>query len=365
MLSRLALLAVLILALAACDDVVITDPCVENPASCQPPGPEIIGGVNVSVLLSPPSLSDLERARALWTEGAPSGYVANVAEETDGSDGARLYLLEVRDAGADSLVTFAIARRPGTIGLPPAVPVVLVAPADDVIGTDDFLTRAADEPLSSQWIQVVAVPRGGRVTFDGTTRQAPGPPSPYLFDAADAIGALTSAQNAVPGARGRAAAVGFGRGGTAALFASIREPSIRAVSSLAAPSDLFVGDLPDAIRAILGGRSPSSAIPAFGTIASDVLLPLQRGDITMEEARAGLFARSPAYFLDTIAPTVAFHGQEDGVVEVAHGRRLETALRGIPALAGSYVETTDSHRSLFENFGVRNEAATHLDQASR
>lgn len=362
---RLLLLVALAATFAGCDDVVFVDPCERDPASCGPPGPEIIGGVNVSALLRPPTLSDLARARALWTEGAPSGYGGSIATEADGPAGERFYLLEARDAQSDTVVALGLARRPDLTSLPPSLPVLLLSPDDPDVTADDFLTRAADEPLSTGWVQVIAVPRGGSVTLGGTTRQAPGPPSPYFLDVADAIGVLASARSAIPRATGRSAAVGFGRGGAVALFASIREPGIRAVSSLAAPSDLLVGDGPDAIRAYLAGRTPRLFVPGFGSVLNGVIGPLQRGEITLDEARAELYARSPAYFLDTIAPTVAFHGNADGVVEVVHGRRLETALRGVPALFGSYVETEDSHQSLFDNFGVRNEAATHLDQASR
>ncbi|MEM1054803.1 MAG: hypothetical protein AAGI52_04700 [Bacteroidota bacterium] len=359
------LLAALSLLVAACDDgPLVEDPCVLDPASCQPPGPEIIGGVNVSALLRAPSNGNIDRAREIWTEGAPVGYTGRVAAEVDEGN-SRLYLLEARDAQADTVVALALARRPTGFGVPQTLPVLLIAPATSEVSEAQFLSGAVDEPLTSGWVQVIAVPRGGSVVFEGTARQAPGPPSPYLYEVNDAIGVLASARSAIPGARGRSAAVGFGRGGAIALFASIREPTIQAVATLAAPADLYIGEVPDGIRAALASDATPDVIPGFSTVAADVILPLKAGAITMEEARAQLFARSPAYFLETIAPTVAFHGREDGVVSVVHGRRLETALRGVPALAGSYVETDDFHTSLFDSFGVRSEVSTHLDQASR
>ncbi|MEL6616663.1 MAG: hypothetical protein AAFQ43_13055, partial [Bacteroidota bacterium] len=140
---------------------------------------------------------------------------------------------------------------------------------------------------------------------------------------------------------------------------------IRAVATLAAPSDLFIEDIPNAYRNVLRGNPSGNPIPGLAAVAQEVIVPLRDGQITLDQARAELFARSPVRFVETIAPTVALHGTEDSVVDVVHGRRLETALRSVPTTPGSYIETSDSHGSLFTSFGARNEAATHIDSTVR
>ncbi|MEL6615208.1 MAG: hypothetical protein AAFQ43_05695, partial [Bacteroidota bacterium] len=161
----LSLLAPLVaLPLAGCDGPIV-DPCLEDPASCEPPGPEVIAGINVSSLLRPPSVDDLAAARALWGQGAPSIYVGRLAMTQTLSDGTRLYVLEGRDAFADTVATYALARVPAADGGGSPLPVVLIAPSGVDVTTDDLLTRAADDPLQRTWVQVVAMPRGGTVTL--------------------------------------------------------------------------------------------------------------------------------------------------------------------------------------------------------
>lgn len=360
---RLLLLAALLAPLAGCDGP-ITDPCVEDPASCEPPGPEVIAGVNMSALLRPPSVADLAAARALWGQGAPTGYVGRLAMTQTLADGTRLYVLEGRDTFADTVATYGLARVPPVSGSSP-LPVVLIAPNGVDVTSADLLTRAADDPLQREWVQVVAMPRGGTVTLGGVTYTSPAASSPYALDVDDALGLIDAARGSVPRARGAVAAYGRGRGGAVALLASERDSRIAAVATLAAPSDLFIEDVPDAFRNTLRGNPSGNPIPGAAAVARDVIVPLRDGLITLDQARAELFARSPVRFIETVAPTVALHGSEDSVVDVIHGRRLQTALRSVATTPGSYIETTDSHASLFTSFGVRNEAATHIDDVVR
>ena len=355
--ARLLSLLAVLLALPACGDVIVDPPPACTPGVDCPGDPELINGVNVDRLLGLVTSTEATAARAEWPGATPT-YQAELRLLRTDPDGTRLYVLS-----ADRPVeTHALVRVPGPAGANTPLPVVLVLPRSAAATEADFLTQAADEPLASRWVQVMPTYRGGTLRVEGgagETFSSPQPPSPYLGDVTDALGLLGVALGRAPRTDpSRVGAVGFGRGGGVALLAAMRTGSpLRAVGTLAAPSDLFVETT--AIRDALRGDPLRTALPGFAAVADTALAPLLTETLGIEGARARLIARSPRYHVGLLPPTVALHGRSDGIVVFEHGRRLGGALGQEGGSA--FVTTEDDHTGLFGNAAARTTLATHLE----
>jgi pimeloyl-ACP methyl ester carboxylesterase len=330
---RLALAALSLLALAACDTQ--EPPYVECPdrADCADP-PDIVAGVNLDALFAAPTAAERDSVAArLARTGGTDAVRATRARAVDlptDPDGTRYTLVTLLDADSRE-VAHAVARTPAnSVGGGGRLPVLLILPdADGHADETAFLTGATAADLDRTTVQIIVAARGASVSmFYGSgpsvrtdVYTSDTPASPYLGDALDVL-AFTDQLALVPRAdAGRVGVMGVGRGGTVALLAAERVPGrFGAVASLSALTSLFDPTFRTTVRQVLLGG-------AVGRLpAAEVLLAparaLARGEITLAEARLRMLERSPVVLANRLPATRAFHASPDDIIPLSHLDRL-------------------------------------------
>jgi hypothetical protein len=311
----------LALLLAACDG--------GGPDPNPPVEPEVVDGVNLTALLAPPTNAERAAIRAEWPSlaGARAARYAYTVEATvEAADGADLVVYAGRDAASQAVLHYGFVRLPprppGDVARRPAV---LVLPEDAAALTPEaaLATLPLEGSVVDEFVYVALAYRGQALDVGGTTYASPpDPAAAYDLDAEDARAFFDAALARTPLADpARTAAVGYGRGGTAALLAEARGGPFDLVASLAAPTSFFLSSARDAAHVYLSSGAPG-ALPAFDDVAATVLDPLRGGGGDVAAARLALLRRSPAFFAGPPPFILAAHGVLDFVVPVAHGDAL-------------------------------------------
>ena len=322
----LALLAAALVA-SACADAPPNSGCTPE----TPCGDDIVAGVNLTRLLAEPTGGERDAVRARWAArtaaatgaGAPEVVLVTTAT-TPG--GVEVRVLAGRDRTTGDTLFVAAVRRPRRdAGDTRRRPVLLVLPETPgtVIADDLPLQTGLAEALYDEVVMVGLAYRGQSVSVGVRQFGSEGADVPYVTDVDDAqtllaaVGALEPLADA-----SRRAAVGLGRGGTAALGLRARGTVPLAIS-FGAPTSWYVPSVSRGIRAALLGTAPV-APPDFPAVFAAAVQPLRDGQIALEEARLRLLERSPAPFLRpastaaTVVSVVAAHGQLDAVVDIDH-----------------------------------------------
>jgi len=249
------------------------------------------------------------------------------------------YRVEWRNAYRGKGVTLAVSHRVdglkhyGLVRIPPGgagrrLPVLVVAHGGDAGATRYQFFR--EGVVAREWIQVVPSFRSERlIAAPLKWFRSEGSPSPWNRDVDDAMALLGAVLDSVPEADStRVAVLGRSRGGGVALLMAVRDPRVQGVVTYAAPTDFLLPEVRRlAQRAI---RSRVARLPGAGYLADSVLFALRDGRITVERARLELIRRSAVHFAARLPPAMIHHGMLDDEVAVAHGERLDGALRSRP-----------------------------------
>ena len=334
------------LALAACD----------SPSTCDgpgcgggPPQDDIVAGVNLTRLFATATPAELAAVRAEWSsrDATRAGrYTVALVDTLTGEDGAPLHVYEGRDAASGAVLFHGVVRLP--IRAPGDVrrrPLVLVLPDGDEGTGPDLLEALPILPTErEEYAYAVLAYRGEPLRAGGQTFGSSAPPRPYDLDTDDAHAFVDAVRVREPEVfPDRVAVIGFGRGGTVALLAVERAHPFDLAVSLGAPTSFFLSSVRFPSRQWLLGQGPIR-LPAFPTVAAQVLGPLRDSAITYDQARLDLLRRSPAPFVTPPPFLILAHGVLDNVVPVEHGR----AVRGILGTGeGVYLEREeDDHTSI-------------------
>lgn len=317
------LLLALLLPLAACD---AADPCAAGCAG----GDEVVAGVNLTRLFDAPVTgAERDAVAAAWaardddaSNPATRPVLEEVVRTTDATD-AELVVLAAFPPDAtlprDTLFVAAVRRprhNPGDVRRRPLLLVLPDGPADARTLPDQ---AALSELWTDEVVMATVAPRGEALLAGGRTFGASvAPGEAYLTDADDArtlLAALPALEPFVDASR--LAAVGHGRGGTAALaLAARRVPSLGLAASLGAPTSFVTFGVRDDARAFLTSGAPRSQIPALPEVLAATVGAVRDGTATLGEARFGLLVRSPGAFVTPPPLLVAAHGVLDTVVPV-------------------------------------------------
>jgi len=114
----------------------------------------------------------------------------------------------------------------------------------------------------------------------------------------------------------RVAAWGISRGAATAMLLKVRDPRIRRVVNMFGFTDLSLPSVQAEAANIVNNGAPPEGIGRV--IYETAVEPWLSGALSLEEARLSWIRRSPAWFLDGLAPIQVHHGLQDLSVEPAH-----------------------------------------------
>lgn len=305
--SMRRLLLALLLTLAACD---AADPC---PTGACTSGDEVVNGVNLTALFAAPIESELGVVRNRWLArtaavAGSSGPRLVALDTLLASDGAEVVVVAgVTPSVADTLFVAAIRRPIRPPGDVAGRPVVLVLPdAPGTLRADDLHTQTGLVPSRINDVVTVGIAgRGAAVLVGGRSFSAPSDAIPYVTDVEDAQVVAARIRELEPLARpDRMAAVGVGRGGTAALLLRARggvtpTSDLDLAVAIVAPSTWFAPSVRADFRDRLLGRS-AEALPDADDVFARTAGAIAEGSVDPGEARLRLLERSPAPWL--VAP---------------------------------------------------------------
>jgi dipeptidyl aminopeptidase/acylaminoacyl peptidase len=273
-------------------------------------------------LFAPPTAAERETIKEEWRSSAPPPVEqVRVEWEKQEPDGRRTLVISHLVGGARH---YGAVRSPAH-GPEELLPLLVVAHGGDRGASGYHFFRAG--PLATDWIQVVPSFRSEPLFLSPfRIYRSGGLANPWDGDVEDSMALVGAVLQTLPQADStRIAVLGHSRGGGVALLMGIRDPRIKAVVSIAAPTDLF---LPEVRRiAERGLRLPIRRLPGANYLADSVLFALRDGRTTVAEARLELLRRSPAWFAELLPPTQVHHGQQDGTVPFSHAARLEQLAR--------------------------------------
>ena len=314
--------------------------------STPPPPPSgdddsIVAGVDLDVLLAPPTSEERNQAAVDFATRALSVLPEDVTTESEQDvDGATLRVISYAAPSVGTGRFYGLVRLPDR---PPGsqlhLPVLVVAPdGSGPVRPSSLFTEGPFAPLGDASIQIMPVAPGRTLEFgDATYTSSTLPdaffaPFDYEVDLARALVKLVLDDPANRADAERIGAVGAGRGGTVALHLAARPASpaydfdVRAVAALGPFTDYAAPSFRNTVRRLL--LDESVPFPAADAIAARYLLPLRDRMLPLEDVREALVRWSPRYFADALPETLLRHAKPDIVIGTDHSERLSVMLSG-------------------------------------
>lgn len=288
-----------------------------------------IGGVNVTELFAPPT--DAERQDVLddWESRDVSVRAFEVLSATstplelpNGDFDVEI----VRHRVDGNLHAGAFITPTGATG---PLPVVVYSHGGDqgVDIEEDVLQLVGSlGELGPQFVYVVPAFRSEPLDFGPTTFSSEGAPSPWDGDVDDALALLNAALENVSVADGtRIGVIGFSRGAAVGNLMAIRDERIRQTISFFGPTDFYGPFARQVIERALQGFAPG--LPGVDVLVERFILPLQAGELTIDDVRPELTRRSTVAFASRLPDIQVHHGVDDPVIPTDEARLLDDALQ--------------------------------------
>ncbi len=288
---------------------------------CAQAMPPAQAGPMLDALFAPPTAAEVAEVEAEWARRDTGVHGYRVEHERrDGRTGRTLVVSHtvggVRHYGAVRVPDGAEGRR---------LPVLVVNHGGEDGATGFHFFHSG--PVAREWVQVLPSFRSERLRLTPfRSWRSEGAPSPWDRDVDDAMALLSAALAHVPEAdSARVAVLGRSRGGGVALLMAARDRRVKAVVDLYGPTDFFLPQVRTLAQRAVGSRIPR--LPGAGYLADSVLFALRDGRTTVPRARRELLRRSVVYFADDLPAAQGHHGTDDRKVHIAHGDRLDAAMR--------------------------------------
>ena len=278
-------------------------------------------------LFEPPSAAEIARVRAEWRardlEPADVAVVREYPQTIGGIDyTARVIRHRVHGDTHYGLVLVPAGAR----NAPLVVEAKGVSPSFFPLRPGGLTVPEVLGPDAARAILVAPAYRGESLIVDADTFTSAGDRSDVWDGATDDLLAfLVVAKRTTPEAdTTRVCVFGRSRGGTVALLASIREPSIDCAVAWAAPTDWFelMGQQGWTVRQAAEEAlySSSELHEIGGQFLNTFLRRVAAGEEPMERARRRMLASSPLWFAADIGCVQAHWGVDDVIVPVRNGR---------------------------------------------
>jgi len=185
---------------------------------------------------------------------------------------------------------------------------------------------------------IIAIPalRGNSININDKTYTSNGSPVDAWDGAADdAISLLNAITNLGIADTSHVAVFGKSRGGNVALLTGIRDDRFDAVVNWAGPSEWFTDNMGtfgfSMKEMVLWGLreqwEPGQGFGSSGQFIEQVFKDaIENNDVTLEEVRHRILARSPLYFLKDLPKSQHHYGREDGAVSMGNALSIQSTI---------------------------------------
>ncbi|MFC1480676.1 alpha/beta hydrolase family protein [Candidatus Neomarinimicrobiota bacterium] len=202
--------------------------------------------------------------------------------------------------------------------------------------TFEISTLLSDMDIDlSNTLLVVPSFRGEHFYHESMFYYSSGSESPWDRDVDDALALVNAAivHHSITGAP-IIALLGFSRGAGVGLLMSIRDPRITGLVEFFGPTDFFGSFVREVAQEVFEGNPRN--LPGLNYISENFLLPLQNGELEMDEVRLEMVRRSAVLFADQLPMLQIHHGREDSTVYVSQAESLISALEALGDQAPYY-----------------------------
>ncbi len=306
-------------------------------------GPDPTDGIDFDRLFAPATAAEEQAVLADWAARSHRVDDARILAEDVDDTGARLVIVAhtQTDTDGSAFTHYGVVRIPFEAQNLPVL--VVHHDGEDGLSMADLLETLDLFPgLLGTTVQVAPVYRAEDLDVTGMDLpQGPyavgGAPSPLDHDVDDAVAFLNAALELFPAETDadRIGTLGFGRGAGTALLMALRDERVRVVTEYFGPTDFFDDAFEEAAEKAIEGDADAADLPGMRYLITAVLQPLDRGELSYEEARLALVRRSPALFTERLPALQIHHHREDAVVPFSQAERLDAAVQAAPN-AGAY-----------------------------
>lgn len=198
-------------------------------------------------------------------------------------------------------------------------------------GDDLNLLVGTMPALAENFVIIAPSFRSEPLTYESTTYESEGAPSPWNGDVRDAlrlisaVESLTVAGTAPSINANKVRAIGFSRGAGVALLASLYDSRIDRVAEYFGPTDFYGDFVQDVTISIMNGESID--LPGVSYLDSALVQKVKAGSISVDSMRQELLLRSAAQFPEELPPIRIQHGAIDTIVPVTQAYALQEALQ--------------------------------------
>lgn len=292
------------------------------------------GAQDLGPLFAPPTPAEIVAVRADWATRPVDPIGWEIVDEST-ADGFRWQLVRTTLEGVD---VYGVLRFPRAV--PAGTPArVLLLHHGGTSGIQYSFVRDfdADHPggcLADSALVVAPTYRDEAFLGGGglTVRSSGGDPSPFDYDADDAIALLNAVLANVPEADPVGlTSWGRSRGANVAWHTALRDPRIRRTSAYFAPTDFRRPEIQAECQQAVDTGTPSTDSLAK-RVMSFIVEPWLAGTISLSAARHDLLAWSVVPFLDAPLRVQLHHGEDDSLVPVAHALAADSALTAAGAI---------------------------------
>ncbi len=305
----LSLLAFVFGSLAACDSGTTTS-----------------AGIDLDRLFAVPTASEIQAVQNEWDARSNPSRDAEIVAQTPMAD-ATIYIVSHTQMSADG----ADFKHYGIVRIPNGAatwPIVMYHHSGDnglsVSGTLGVYERFPQIEANTVLVAPVFRSETLDANFAGldTTFVAGGMASPLDYDVDDSIGLLNATLELFPAETDaeRIGVFGISRGGATAVLHALRDDRVDVITDYFGPTDFFnLGARVLALNALLGTPAEQTAVrslPGGDYLVDEILIPLDQGTYSYDDARLELVRRSPGFYGSMLPSTQLHHHVQDGVVSV-------------------------------------------------